>query len=132
MTKEELKQRLIEIIQTATVEMKYCTSDGIPIVTTEKHIVDEGEVLPLVDHLIANGVTIRERGEWQWDERFSDYTCSNCNNWDLKTPNYCSNCGADMRGVTDTNVGDKPAWLFASLDEIIDCYSRPPERSDAE
>lgn len=35
-------------------------------------------------------------------------------------------------GVTDTNVGAKSSWAFASLDEIIDCYSEPPERSDAE
>ena len=37
-------------------------------------------------------------GKWVWDERFADYTCSECHNWDLKTPNFCSNCGADMRG----------------------------------
>lgn len=37
-------------------------------------------------------------GEWEWDERFSDYTCSLCHNWDLTTPNYCSNCGAKMDG----------------------------------
>ena len=35
-------------------------------------------------------------GRWVWDNRFSDYTCSECHNWDLKTPNYCSNCGAKM------------------------------------
>ena len=34
--------------------------------------------------------------KWVWDELFHDYTCSNCHNWDLKTPNYCSNCGAKM------------------------------------
>lgn len=38
-----------------------------------------------------------KRGRWTWDERFHDYTCSECHNWDLKTPNFCSNCGADMR-----------------------------------
>jgi hypothetical protein len=35
-------------------------------------------------------------GRWVWDNRFHDYTCSECHNWDLKTPNYCSNCGAQM------------------------------------
>ena len=38
-------------------------------------------------------------GEWKWDERFSDYRCSVCSSWDLRTSNFCSNCGADMRGV---------------------------------
>ena len=42
-----------------------------------------------------------KRGRWIWDNRFHDYTCSECNNWDLKTPNFCSNCGADMREVDD-------------------------------
>ena len=37
-------------------------------------------------------------GRWVWDNRFADYTCSECHNWDLKTPNYCSNCGAKMDG----------------------------------
>lgn len=37
-------------------------------------------------------------GKWVWDNRFHDYTCSICHNWDLKTPNYCSNCGALMDG----------------------------------
>jgi len=39
-----------------------------------------------------------QHGRWEWDNRFHDYTCSECRNWDLKTPNYCSNCGARMDG----------------------------------
>ena len=39
-----------------------------------------------------------KHGEWKWDERFSDYTCSLCHNWDLTTPNYCPHCGAKMDG----------------------------------
>lgn len=41
-------------------------------------------------------------GYWKWDKKFSDYYCSECGNWDLKTPNYCSNCGARM----DVESGD--------------------------
>ena len=37
-------------------------------------------------------------GRWIWDKRFADYVCSECHNWDLKTPNYCPNCGARMDG----------------------------------
>ena len=111
MNQEELKQRLIEIIQTATVEMKYCTSEGIPIVTTEKQIVDDGEISPLAEHLIANGVTIRERGEWL--PIFNDSRCSVCgyeNNACTVTrvrddSPFCPHCGADMRGVTKTEKG---------------------------
>lgn len=51
------------------------------------------------DHLIANGVVVREKGEWMpqillgqrvWD-------CSNCKT--LGSPNWicCPVCGADMR-----------------------------------
>jgi hypothetical protein len=46
-------------------------------------------------------IIVRPKGRWIWDKRFSDYTCSVCHNWDLKTPNFCSNCGADMRGESD-------------------------------
>lgn len=46
--------------------------------------------LPEVD-----AVPVRH-GQWVWDNRFFDYTCSECHHWDLKTPNYCSNCGAKM------------------------------------
>ena len=56
------------------------------------------EGVEFCDKLPAADVVERKRGEWIWDSRFSDYTCSECHNWDLKTPNFCSNCGADMRG----------------------------------
>lgn len=52
-------------------------------------------------------------------------TCDQCNTtqknvWDFDNwQNYCGHCGADMRGVTDTNVGNK-SLLCADLDEIID------------
>ena len=55
---------------------------------------------------IADVVEMKH-GEWKWDERFSDYTCSLCHNWDLKTPNYCSNCGAKMDGTPKERGGEK-------------------------
>ena len=61
------------------------------------------------EHLIANGVTVREKGEWEI--RIDDYDCeyamcSVCcsvfydgenDTFDLR-PNFCPDCGADMRG----------------------------------
>lgn len=64
MTQEELKQRLIDLVKAATVEMALTNSDGKVVVRNTRRIVDYAEAINLVDHLIANGVTIRERGEW--------------------------------------------------------------------
>ena len=59
----------------------------------------------LANHLIANGVVVREKGEWiagvgSWSTR----RCSACNwkipySWyvDLDELKFCPNCGADMR-----------------------------------
>ena len=57
------------------------------------------------DHLIANGVTVRERGRWIQDTPFA-CVCSVCNHerYGLANDsgdNFCPNCGADMRGAED-------------------------------
>lgn len=58
---------------------------------------DSGESYsPDVSKIPTADVAEVKHGEWKWDERFSDYTCSLCHDWDLKTPNYCSNCGTKM------------------------------------
>lgn len=60
-----------------------------------------------VDHLIANGVVVREKGEWiekeDWNVDDYYYTCSVCKE-DFVTidgepmrSNFCPNCGSDMR-----------------------------------
>lgn len=60
------------------------------------------------DHLIANGVVVREKGEWQYTDDIDEdgniqAYCSACGAGDKhatrmvgKVP-YCWNCGADMR-----------------------------------
>ena len=59
----------------------------------------------MADHLIANGVVVREKGEWI--EHFRSYGTPECPvcGWripysedsDLDARNFCPNCGADMR-----------------------------------
>ena len=55
---------------------------------------------PIVDHLIANGVVVREKGEW--DDSYDGITpyctaCGRSHRGMNRTPNFCPNCGADMR-----------------------------------
>ena len=67
----------------------------------------------LADHLIANGVVVREKGEWVKEGPYTsvggDYKkallCPLCYSYfvsDGNTPwqlhDFCPNCGADMRG----------------------------------
>ena len=59
------------------------------------------------DHLIANGVMVRERGRWEWITE-DVYGCTNCGATNhvkevMGQPdfNFCPNCGADMRGEED-------------------------------
>ncbi len=60
-------------------------------------------------------LVIRERGEWLPNQEMirgplaRNYTCPKCGHSPIEALNFCSLCGADMRGVTDTNVGGK--WI---------------------
>ena len=74
----------------------------------------------LIDYLIANGVTVRERGRWEdeYGGKYANprYRCPACKeralykferdvlgNWKEKQAltDFCPNCGADMRGEED-------------------------------
>ena len=81
--------------------------DGV--LTTEDVTASE----KVADHLIAHGVTVRERGRWEttevteeWEtvERYSHFhrECkySYCDNG-LGGHYFCPYCGADMRGEED-------------------------------
>lgn len=67
---------------------------------------DTGDI---ADHLISHGVTVRERGRWEFhggDDDMNLYGfCPKCHaNWDeeiMEKFNFCPHCGADMRGEED-------------------------------
>ena len=91
MTKEELKQRLIELLNETFAEQY--DKRGL---LTAPHTAEA---------LIANGVTIRERGEWVKiglgiSERV---VCSQCGSerGSFLRPPFCNQYGADMRGGKD-------------------------------
>lgn len=94
MNRDELKQRLIELLSEPIV----IDSHGIPGYQIQ---ITEKPANILVDHLIANGVTIRERGEWVKYPHNSGIYCSVCHGKarykDIHKP-FCPHCGADMRG----------------------------------
>lgn len=54
----------------------------------------------IADYLIANGVVVREKGEWVYDH-WCEFKCSKCGALSKTEPrgeeNFCPNCGADMR-----------------------------------
>lgn len=66
----------------------------------------------IADHLLANGVVVREKGEWIGEgDGYADgelvydvWYCPECNHCiddgtddPALLPNFCPNCGADMR-----------------------------------
>lgn len=56
-----------------------------------------GQSIALADHLLANGVVVREKGEWTVDG-----LCSVCGcDIPVMEDNFCPNCGADMRGAVN-------------------------------
>lgn len=79
-----------------SIVSKGCTEDAILTIVA----------VDLAEHLVNNGVTIRERGEWEiviGSNGKEKMVCTNCRHQqDLaSTFTYCPNCGADMRGVKD-------------------------------
>ena len=80
--REKLSELLSEAVGVAAEKSRYSLNDAI------------------VDYLIANGVVVREKGEWVYDH-WCEFKCSRCGALSKTEPrggeNFCSNCGADMR-----------------------------------
>jgi ribosomal protein L32 len=81
----------------------------IDAITLKKKIVqnvniDSDAVCDVLD-IIDDAPTISERSQGEWEKTiYGFYTCSKCGNYgNPKFFNYCSNCGAYMRG--DENNG---------------------------
>ena len=92
------REKLIELVG----QVQDCGCDVTDVV--EMNYVENSV---LVDHLISEGVTVRERGRWIQDTPFA-CVCSVCNHerYGLANDsgdNFCPNCGADMRGDEDGN-----------------------------
>ena len=97
-----MKEKLIELLCYGTAKTETC-------VLHEDCRTDIGGCrfcVIMADHLIANGVTVREKGEWKhaYVERgyFTaggnrPWVCSECNGEVIRQTDYCPNCGADMR-----------------------------------
>lgn len=106
--REKMYELFIEYNSHYAVICDSCFSD-----TPEEH---ESKIYGLIDHLIANGVTIEaeplRHGRWESDEADVLFHCSACEtqistSWDYDCDemwNYCPHCGAKMDGDNHGNV----------------------------
>lgn len=95
------KEKLIELLKSANTYCPECGED-----------IGLNRIKAIADHLIENGVTVREKGEWDDSGRyqFTDGTkairCTECGcalteiEYKKYFYNFCPVCGADMRGDT--------------------------------
>ena len=94
--REKLIDILVNLDTYGCEECQKCASFKYDLPCNDKCFCEK-----TADHLIANGVVVREKGEWKPVENWSDCVCSKCDwmyvgfwasDW-----NFCPNCGADMR-----------------------------------
>lgn len=115
------REKLIELISEPIVLQVFCTSDGEPVSRYWCRAVADEDVGVVVDHLIANGVTVQKHGRWIWNENAIDWglggwVCSECQEKNDNLPakpdinpsgwvgsRYCPNCGArmDLKGENE-------------------------------
>lgn len=92
------------------------SEESIEILEAVKFILDNKDYSDRVEEAINMAIeTLKEQrphGEWVekcWnDPRFVDYECSVCKRSIMNgRPNFCPNCGADMRQKEGGERGDK-------------------------
>lgn len=67
----------------------------------KKNLFDDYDFEDIAEELIANGVTVRAKGKWvRQDDTYTRFMCSNCGTKNHAFRyDYCSHCGADMKGA---------------------------------
>ena len=83
------REKLIALLTESKILCDYCGDYGASYC-----------IQAIADHLLANGVVVREKGEWVYDH-WCEFKCSKCGALSKTEPrgeeNFCPNCGADMR-----------------------------------
>jgi rubrerythrin len=81
---EQMREKLIELLREGCSAGEGCS---------DKTCFD-----CFADILIANGVTVRKKGDWEFCHHY--HSCSECGHIVglISSLNFCPNCGADMRG----------------------------------
>ena len=119
------REKLIELLSVNTCPNAICNFCEH---FKNSHACEKHKKEVIADHLIANGVTVRERGRWVHPKGYvvsNGFLCSECGHEEASyhpinprpggcckadehgnffhppKKNFCSNCGADMRGNED-------------------------------
>lgn len=93
--REKLIDILVKLDTYGCEECQKCASFKYDLPCNDKCFCEK-----TADHLIANGVVVREKGEW--DDSYDGITpyctvCGRSHRGMNRTPDFCPNCGADMR-----------------------------------
>lgn len=95
---DEVKARLWEIIRTAKYKEELCNSDGDVITAWYMPVVDGNLAMLLVDKLVENGVTFKDKNIVYTKRGLHlghRHYCYNCGQLSYME-DYCSRCGAKV------------------------------------
>ena len=91
--REKLIAMLVEAMEEGEKECLF-PANCLDCRAYKKYSRDECRLALSALYLVANGVVVREKGEWRNNK--DDYPeCTRCGYMPL--PDFCPNCGADMR-----------------------------------
>ncbi len=83
------------------IQKEYCDTDF----GKDKKAIWENIGLTKALHIIQDLSSAEHKGKWVHDPDpdagLGWYTCSECGHNDYEDPDFCPNCGADMRGEED-------------------------------